>query len=78
MDSRTRTLQMAADYVRQQTGGIIPEAGIVLGSGLGRLADQIQNPVVIPYKPPMTDEQLRQFKHVYPRGEDKGPDRRLG
>ena len=50
MDSRTRTLQMAADYVRQQTGGIIPEAGIVLGSGLGRLADQIQNPVVIPYK----------------------------
>ena len=50
MDSRTRTLQMAADYVRQQTGGCIPEAGIVLGSGLGRLADQIENPVVIPYK----------------------------
>ena len=50
MDSRTRTLQMAADYVRQQTGGIIPEVGIVLGSGLGRLADQIQEPVVIPYK----------------------------
>ncbi len=50
MDSRTRTLQMAADYVRQQTGGLIPEVGIVLGSGLGRLADQIQDPVVIPYK----------------------------
>jgi purine-nucleoside phosphorylase len=41
---------MAADYVRQQTGGLIPEVGIVLGSGLGRLADQIQDPVVIPYK----------------------------
>ena len=50
MDSRTRTLQMAADYVRQQTGGCIPEVGIVLGSGLGRLADEIEEPVVIPYK----------------------------
>ena len=28
--------------------------------------------------PPMTDEQLRQFKRVYPRGEESGPDRRLG
>ena len=28
--------------------------------------------------PPMTDEQLRQFKRVHPRGEDSGPDRRLG
>jgi len=50
MDNRTRTLQMAADYIRQQIGGSIPEAGIVLGSGLGRLADQIEDPVVIPYK----------------------------
>ncbi len=41
---------MASDYIRQQTGGCIPEVGIVLGSGLGKLADEIENPVVIPYK----------------------------
>lgn len=27
----------------------VPQVGIVLGSGLGRLADQIQNPIVVPY-----------------------------
>ena len=50
MDSRIRTYQVAADYIRQQIGGYTPLVGIVLGSGLGRLADQIQEPVVIPYK----------------------------
>ena len=28
--------------------------------------------------PPMTDEQLRQFKRVHPRREDTTPDRKLG
>ena len=28
--------------------------------------------------PPMTDEQLRQFKRVHPREEDTAPDRKLG
>jgi len=28
--------------------------------------------------PPMTEEQLKQFKRVYPRGDGAGPDRRLG
>ncbi|MCR4824283.1 MAG: purine-nucleoside phosphorylase [Bacteroidales bacterium] len=50
MDSRIRTYQIAADYIRQQIGGLTPLVGIVLGSGLGRLADQIEDPVVIPYK----------------------------
>ncbi len=50
MDSRIRTYQVAADYIRQQTGEYAPVAGIVLGSGLGRLADRIENPVVIPYR----------------------------
>ena len=50
MDSRIRTYQVAADYIRQQIGGYTPLVGIVLGSGLGRLADRIQEPVVIPYK----------------------------
>ena len=50
MDSRIRTYQVAADYIRQQTGGYAPLVGIVLGSGLGRLADRIEQPVVIPYR----------------------------
>lgn len=50
MDSRIRTYQIAADYIREQIGGLTPTVGIVLGSGLGRLADQIEDPVVIPYK----------------------------
>ena len=50
MDSRIRTYQVAADYIRQQTGGYTPVVGIVLGSGLGRLADRIEQPVVIPYR----------------------------
>ena len=48
MDSRIRTYQVAADYIRQQTGGYAPLVGIVLGSGLGRLAESIEQPVVIP------------------------------
>lgn len=36
--------------MREQLGGLQPVAGIVLGSGLGRLADNIENPVTIPYK----------------------------
>ena len=50
MDSRIRTYQVAADYIRQQAGAYQPIAGIVLGSGLGRLADRIEEPVVIPYR----------------------------
>jgi len=50
MDIRTEAVHKAADTVRQRTGGKKPVVGIILGSGLGRLADMIQNPVVIPYK----------------------------
>ena len=39
-----------ADYLKEKTGGMKPVAGIVLGSGLGKLAENIENPVVIPYK----------------------------
>ena len=38
----------AAKYI-SDTSGIAPEAGIVLGSGLSRLADFIEEAVVIPY-----------------------------
>ena len=44
------TIHAAARYVREKMGGIQPVVGIVLGSGLGKLADEIENPLVIPYR----------------------------
>ena len=44
------TIQLAADYVKARLEGRQPLVGIVLGSGLGKLADEIENPLVIPYK----------------------------
>ena len=43
-------IHLAADLVRSRLGGRQPLVGIILGSGLGKLADEIQDPVVIPYK----------------------------
>lgn len=50
MDPRSERIHAAADYLKSQLGGLRPIAGIVLGSGLGKLADSIQNPLTIPYK----------------------------
>lgn len=49
MDSRTEKINNAAEYVSQRLGGRKPLVGIILGSGLGKLADRIENPTVIPY-----------------------------
>ncbi|MDH6312421.1 purine-nucleoside phosphorylase [Parabacteroides sp. PFB2-10] len=46
---KTEHYKEAADYIRVRMKGV-PETAIVLGSGLGALADQITDPVVIPYK----------------------------
>ena len=40
--------QVSADYVRSKID-FTPEIGIILGTGLGPLAEEIENPVVIPY-----------------------------
>lgn len=40
----------AAGYLKMRIGSLTPKAGIILGSGLGSLADKIENPIVIPYK----------------------------
>ena len=40
----------AAEFVSERLEGLKPEVGIILGSGLGKLADEIQDPVVIPYR----------------------------
>lgn len=50
MDTRAEKIYKAAEYVTEQLGGRVPHAGIVLGSGLGKLADKIENPIIVPYK----------------------------
>ena len=44
------TIHLAADLVKSRLGGRQPLVGIILGSGLGKLADQIEDPIIIPYK----------------------------
>ena len=44
------TIYQAAAYLKDHLEGRRPTVGIVLGSGLGKLANEIEDPVVIPYK----------------------------
>ena len=50
MDERVERIHKAADYIKERIGDRQPVVGIVLGSGLGKLADIVKDPVVIPYK----------------------------
>lgn len=52
MDPRLNIIHSAADYIRAilAANALEPKVGIVLGSGLGRLSDEIKGQVVIPYK----------------------------
>ena len=52
MDPRAERIHQAADYIRGiiSPKGLEPKVGIILGSGLGRLTDEIIDPVSIPYK----------------------------
>ncbi|ANA81981.1 purine-nucleoside phosphorylase [Paenibacillus glucanolyticus] len=43
-----QSIKEAAAYIREQNG-VQPEVGLILGSGLGVLAELIQDPVSIPY-----------------------------
>ncbi len=45
---KTEHILEAKDYIMTKTN-ITPEVGFVLGSGLGILADEIENAVIIPY-----------------------------
>lgn len=47
--TRMEWIRSAAQSVAERLDGRVPEVGIVLGSGLGDLADKIKDPVVIPY-----------------------------
>ncbi|MEF9986307.1 MAG: purine-nucleoside phosphorylase [Bacteroidales bacterium] len=50
MDERVIKIEEAANYIKARLENRAPLAGIVLGSGLGKLADKIENKIVIPYK----------------------------
>ena len=49
MTDTLRTIHAASDALAERLEERKPQVGIVLGSGLGKLADQIENPLVIPY-----------------------------
>jgi len=50
MDIRIEKIQIAAEYIRRLIGDRQPVAGIVLGSGLGSLAEKITDSIIIPYR----------------------------
>lgn len=50
MDDRIERINKAASFVKERLEGREPFAGVVLGSGLGKLADRIENQTVIDYK----------------------------
>ena len=49
MSDTLRVIHAAADCLAPRLAGRKPEVGIVLGSGLGKLAARIEDPIVIPY-----------------------------
>ena len=49
MTDTLRAIHAASDALVERMEGRKPQIGIVLGSGLGLLADQIEDPFVIPY-----------------------------
>ena len=50
MDPRIELINGITARLQEFMQGRKPEVGIVLGSGLGQLADSIQDPLVIPYR----------------------------
>lgn len=45
-----KKIEEAASFISSKTEGRTPLVGIVLGSGLGELAERIENKIVIPYR----------------------------
>ncbi len=42
--------QESADMLRIRLNGFVPSVALVLGSGLGELGDQVENPIYVPYE----------------------------
>ena len=51
MDPRVERVMTAAQYIAAKLDGKTPYAGIVLGSGLGKLADKIEKPFKLLFRP---------------------------
>lgn len=49
MDARMNAITEATGYMQTRLGERRPQVGIILGSGLGKLADRIEDQLVIPY-----------------------------
>lgn len=49
MDERLIAINEAADFLKEKFGNRKPMVGIILGSGLGKLAEQIENQTVVKY-----------------------------
>ena len=50
MATNLDNIKAAAAHIRERSHNAEPKIGIVLGSGLGKLGEQIQDRIVIPYK----------------------------
>ncbi len=50
MQDLMKKLEQARDYINSKTNNLKIEVGLVLGSGLGNMAEQINNPITIDYK----------------------------
>jgi purine-nucleoside phosphorylase len=50
MDYGRAYFEVSANYLKARLGGFEPEIGIILGTGLGGVADHIEKPIVIDYK----------------------------
>lgn len=50
MNAITERIFKAAEYVKSRIEGREPVVGIVLGSGLGKLAEKIEDPIVVSYR----------------------------
>lgn len=44
-----KAFEIAADYIKQQLKDLNPKICIVLGSGLANIADEVEDPIFIPY-----------------------------
>ena len=50
MENLMKKLNEAKAYIEKQTKGMPIEVGLVLGSGLGDMAQEIKDPVIINYR----------------------------
>ena len=78
MDPRIERINNAVDFVRERIGGRVPQVGIVLGSGLGKLAEKISDKTVIPYREipgfPVGHRSQGKFHHGYARRQNRDSD----